>query len=81
MARALHLQECRVQADERAAYLAALPARTARATALQAHFWIFEHAGESGRFMEFTEAKREEDLAALVGPAAATDRWSEVQGD
>lgn len=80
MARALHMQERRVSAEARADYLAALPARKERAAAVQAYFWVFEHAGESGRFLEFTEAKREEDLAALVGLADASDSWREVQG-
>jgi|APMI01.1.fsa_nt_gi hypothetical protein len=80
MARALHMQERRVEAAERASYLASLPLRKTRAAAVEAHFWVFEHAGEPGRFMEFTEAKREADLAALVGAMAASDSWGEVQG-
>ncbi len=81
MARALHMQERRVDAAERAAYLASLQPRKDRAAAVQAYFWVFEHAGEPGRFMEFTEAKRDVDLAALVGAVAAADSWGEVQGE
>jgi hypothetical protein len=81
MARTLHLRERQVAASDRAAYLADLPARKARAAQVQAHFWVFEHVDEAGRFVEFTEAKHERDLVSLVGPAAATDRWGEVQGD
>ena len=81
MPRALHMQECRVQDTARAAYLATVAHRRTLAASLQAHFWVFEHAGESGRFLEFTEAKREEDLVALVGPEAAVDRWGEIQGE
>jgi hypothetical protein len=56
MSRALTIVE-RVIADaERAAYLAALPLRKQQAASVPAHFWVFEHATDRGRFIEFTES-------------------------
>lgn len=80
MSRALSITEVRIADDARAAYLAALPERTQRAAAVPAHFWVFEHASERGRFVEFTEAKSEALLAAALGLEHATDCWREVQG-
>jgi hypothetical protein len=75
------MRERRVEDAARAVYLASVAERRTRAASVQAHFWVFEHAGEPGRFLEFTEAKREEDLVALVGPEAAENRWGEIQGE
>jgi len=80
MARTLSIVECRIRDDERADYLAALPARAARAAAASAHFWVFEHASERGRFVEFTEAGDAQRLAELVGNDAPADFWREVRG-
>jgi hypothetical protein len=80
MPRALRIHERQVPDAERADYLAALPVRKARAAAVPAHFWVFEHATERGRFVEFTEAASEADLAAADGRASADDVWREVQG-
>jgi hypothetical protein len=80
MARTLNIVECRVSDDERADYLAALPARTARAAAVSAHFWVFEHASDRGRFVEFTEAGDAQRLADLLGNDKPADFWREVRG-
>jgi hypothetical protein len=80
MARSLAIVERRVRDDERAAYLAALTARQARAAAVPAHFWVFEHATERGRFVEFTEAASDASIAALHGHDMPADLWREVQG-
>ncbi|MDQ8158690.1 MAG: hypothetical protein P3B76_00155 [Gemmatimonadota bacterium] len=80
MARVLTMQECVVAPAERGAYLAALAERRQRAAAVSAHFWVFEHATESGRFVEFTEAAGEAQLAALQDAGTPPDRWREVQG-
>lgn len=80
MARALTIVERRVSDAERAEYLAALPVRKARAAAVPAHFWVFEHADERGRFVEFTEAAGDEQIAALHGHDMPADIWREVQG-
>ena len=81
MARSLHIVERVVPDDGRAAYLAQLARRRQQAAAVQAHFWAFEHAGEAGRFVEFTEAPSEEALAAACGHAdgAVTEHWTEVR--
>ena len=80
MARSLHMVERVVPAEERSRYLATLVERQARAAAVKAHFWAFEHAAQGGRFVEFTEAPSEEALAAACGHADATltDRWTEA---
>lgn len=78
MSRALHMMELRVALAERADYLAALPSRVARAAAVPAHFWVFEHASEAGRFVEFTEAANTELLAVAVGHEAASNAWRQA---
>lgn len=81
MARSLTIVERRVSDDERAAYFAALSARKQRAAAVPAHFWVFEHATERGRFVEFTEAAGEEQIAAVHGDDGPPHEiWREVQG-
>jgi hypothetical protein len=80
MPRALTIVERLVPEAERAAYLAALPDRTQRAAAVPAHFWVFEHATERGRFVEFTEAADDARIAAVHGTDVARDTWREVQG-
>ncbi len=80
MARVLAMQERVIGHDERAAYLASLIDRRARAAAVPAHFWVFEHATESGRFVEFTEAASDADVAAAHGNGDAPALWREVQG-
>ena len=74
MARTLTIVERRVSEAERAEYLAALSA------VVPAHFWVFEHATERGRFVEFTEAAGEQQIAAAHGDHAPADLWREVQG-
>ena len=80
MARVLAMQERVVTHAERAAYLAAIANRRARAAAVLAHFWVFEHATESGRFVEFTEAASDEAIAAAHDHGQTSGLWREVQG-
>lgn len=80
MPRALHMQERHIAEPVRAAYLASLEARRTHAVSVRAHFWVFEHATEPGRFVEFTEAASADDLATLVGTDAAQNSWRELQG-
>lgn len=80
MPRALHMQERHVADVARAAYLTTVEARRTQAVSVRAHFWVFEHATESGRFVEFTEAASADDLATLIGGDAARDSWRELQG-
>lgn len=80
MARVLTMQERVVAPAERGAYLASLALRRQRAATIPAHFWVFEHATESGRFVEFTEAASDAQLAALHDADVPPDRWREVQG-
>jgi hypothetical protein len=80
VARALHVFDRHVDQAARATYLAALPARQARAAAVPAHFWVFEHAATTGHFLEFTEAASAELLAQALGVESVTDCWQEVRG-
>lgn len=80
MGRLLAMAECRVEESTRQAYLAGLDARKADAIASGAHFWVFEHAGEPGRFLEFTEAGSEAALRAASVKPGALDLWREVKG-
>ena len=80
MARLLAMVECRIEPSMRHEYLAALDARKADAVASGAHFWVFEHAGEPGRFLEFTEAGSEAAMRAVIGNEGAPDLWREVKG-
>lgn len=80
MARVLAIQERVVALAEREAYFASLAKRQARAAAVPAHFWVFEHATESGRFVEFTEAASDDAIAAAQEGDQAAGLWREVQG-
>jgi len=80
MARVLAMQERVVALGEREAYLASLVLRRARAAAVPAYFWVFEHATESGRFVEFTEAASDDAIAAAHEGGQAPGLWREVQG-
>ncbi|MES2522361.1 MAG: hypothetical protein V4617_06675 [Gemmatimonadota bacterium] len=84
MARLLVFAERRVDLEARPAYLADVRARQATAAASGAHFWVFEHAGESGRFVEFTEGGSEEAVRLVAGTSgddhAPLALWREVQG-
>jgi hypothetical protein len=76
------MQERVVPDAERPAYLAAMADRRARAAELQVHAWVFEHARDSGRFVEFLEAGSVEALTAaqqVTGMAGdPSHRWVEV---
>ena len=80
MARVLAMQERVVALVEREAYVASLVDRRARAAAVPAHFWVFEHATESGRFVEFTEAASDDAIAAAHEGDTSAGLWREVQG-
>ena len=80
MARVLAMRECMVTPEQRSAYLTYLAVRRARAAALSVHFWVFEHATESGRFVEFMEAANEHAIAAVQDDGQPTALWREVQG-
>ncbi len=80
MERLLAMVECRIDPAMRQDYLAGLDARKADASASGAHFWVFEHAGEPGRFLEFTEAGSESVVRAVSGHAHSAGLWREVKG-
>lgn len=80
MSRLLAMVECRIEESMRQAYLAGLDARKAKASASGAHFWVFEHAGQPGRFIEFTEAGSEAVVRATTGTEPSQGLWREVKG-
>jgi hypothetical protein len=86
MPRLLAMAERRVPPAAREAYLASLAGRQAAARDVQAHFWVFEHTGEDGRFLEFVEGPDESALRAAGGhdmrdTGALVAPWREVQGE
>ncbi len=80
MARMLTIVERRVATAERDAYLAALEPRRRAAAAINAHFWIFEHADEVGHFVEFTEGADANAIASVHDGELPAPVWREVQG-
>lgn len=80
MARVLAMRECVVASADREAYFTSLVNRRTRAASVPAHFWVFEHASESGRFVEFTEAASDEAIAAAHEADQMPALWREVQG-
>lgn len=81
MARALSIQEKQVSDSERSDYLAAIPQRSANAVAAKSHFWVFEHASERGRFVEFHETPDAQTLQQLLESSSVPEHWCEVRGD
>ena len=79
--RVLSMVERQVKAEQRSDYLSSLGATRAAATAAHAHFWVFEHEQEPGRFMEFTEAADAGQVASTHGGTVPAPLWREVQGD
>jgi len=80
MSRLLAMVECRIAPAMRQDYLAGIGARTVDAASSGAHFWVFEHAADSGRFLEFTEAGSEEALRSASEEGASAGVWREVKG-
>lgn len=79
MPRRLVMRERIVPDEERGGYEQAVRQREHQARTVHAHFWVFEHISERGRFVEFVEAASDEVLAAMLGDVPA-DRWTEFQG-
>lgn len=80
MARVLSVVERCVQPEARHDYLGALPSRRAAASAVHAHFWVFQHGGDEGRFMEFIEAASASAILSAGGFDSSSNLWHEVQG-
>lgn len=84
MARMLAVAERRIDAAARTDYLTSIGARRQSAAATGVHFWVFEHADESGRFIEFVEGASEHDVRSVAEGddvmRAALSIWREVQG-
>ena len=64
MARALTIERSKVSRHERDAYFAGLRERRDRLRAAACNFWVYEDPGDPGLFIEFTEARDADTLAA-----------------
>lgn len=80
MGRLLTMAECHIESSMRTAYLAALDARRSAVEEYGAHFWVFEHASNPGRFIEFTEGSSESSIRDALGDATDMVLWREVEG-
>ena len=81
MSRVLATTERQVEAEARDAYFAELQQRRVVAGAAHIHFWVFEHATENGRFIEFVEGPDAVALARAFPTSMPTDVWRAVQGE
>ena len=83
MARMLSFAERHVDEASRTDYLTSVGARQRAAASAGVHFWVFEHAEQSGRFIEFVEGASEHDVRSaavgnhLLNPPVMI--WREVQ--
>jgi hypothetical protein len=80
MTRSLTIVERTVPAADRAAYLISLATRRAAAARVDAHFWVFEHSDEPGRYVEFTEGAGANEIATVHDGELPAPLWREVQG-
>jgi len=84
MARMLAFAERHIDEASRTDYLTSVGARQRSAASSGVHFWVFEHADEGGRFIEFVEGASEQDVRSaaagnnLLNPPVEV--WREVQG-
>lgn len=81
MSRVLATTERHVDAPARDVYFAELQHRRVVAEAAHVHFWVFEHATQHGRFIEFVEAPDAVALARAFPTLMPTDVWRAVQGE
>ena len=72
MTRHLAIVERQVAASETDRYLSTIADRQSQAKSLAANFWVFAHASDSRRFVEFVEGADASDVSTLSGvePAA-----------
>jgi hypothetical protein len=88
MARVLVMAEHVVSNSARTDYFNAIAARRVKAAAAGANFWVFEHSGTAGTFLEFLEAGSTDVLMAAIAEVRATGAdfphmapvWREVTG-
>ena len=85
MHRVLTYTERQVDASARADYLVGVAVRREVAASIGAHFWVFEHEAERGRFVEFTEGESEAALRVVQGEGddehTSLALWREVRGE
>jgi hypothetical protein len=73
MPRALTIVRSKVARHERDAYFAGLRDRRDRLRAAQCNFWVYEDPGDPGLFIEFTEARDADTLAAAHAAVADSE--------
>lgn len=78
MTKVLAVSERRVDDDRRSEYLTSLGARRSAAASTGVAFWVFEHMGEPGRFIEFTEGADASAVAATLSDQVTPELWREV---
>ena len=67
MSRHLAIVERQVDGADTAEYLSSLVHRREAAAGANAHFWIFAHASEANRYVEFVEGADAAMVAQLSG--------------
>ena len=70
MPRALTIERSKVSRHERDSYFTGLRERRDRLRAASCNFWVYEDPSEPGLFVEFTEARDANTLAAALATAA-----------
>lgn len=67
MTRSLGIAKRDVPAASRASYVADVAARGAAAAQRGVHHWVFQHATDPARFIEFTEGPDDSAVVAFAG--------------
>ncbi len=78
MARALTIERSKVSRHERESYFAGLRERRDRLRAASCNFWVYEDPSEPGLFVEFTEARDVDTLAAARASVLAADAGAPI---
>ena len=78
MARHLSMLERRIDGPDENAYIASLAGRVAAATEAEAHFWVFSHASDPHRYVEFVEGANASKVAELSGVSESA-LWRAVE--
>lgn len=67
MSRHLSIVERHIDGRDEPSYRESLIARRDSATAAAVHFWVFAHAQDSQRYVEFVEGSDAAQVAAVAG--------------
>ena len=78
MSRHLAIVERQVEAERSEEYRATLRQRERAAAAANAHFWVFAHASDANRYVEFVEGADASQVAQLSGVEQAA-LWRAIE--